>query len=85
MKALLRGAQPIEPLIRIIRGQGVLLASDLARIYGVPTKRLSEAVKRALKRFPSDFAFVLKRPEATSKGRGGRRSLPRVHDRPEYP
>jgi hypothetical protein len=45
--------------IREIRGQRVLLDSDLAAIYGVPTKRLNEAVKRNTARFPKDFRFQL--------------------------
>ena len=45
--------------IREIRGQRVLLDSDLAAIYGVPTKRLNEAVKRNADRFPEDFRFQL--------------------------
>lgn len=54
----------ITPVIRTIRGQKVILDSDLARIYGVPTKRLNEQVKRNAKRFPSDFLFQLTASEA---------------------
>lgn len=54
----------IEPLIRTIRGQKVILADDLARLYGVPTKRLNEQVKRNLERFPDDFMFQLSPEEA---------------------
>ena len=49
----------ILPLIHTIRGQRVILASDLAKLYTVPTKRLNEAVKRNKTRFPSDFMFQL--------------------------
>ncbi len=49
----------IEQAIFFIRGQKVLLDGDWARIYGVPTKRLNEQVKRNRKRFPDDFAFQL--------------------------
>lgn len=49
----------IERAIFFIRGQKVILDGDLARIYGVPTKRLNEQVKRNRKRFPDDFAFQL--------------------------
>jgi hypothetical protein len=42
-------------VIRTIRGQRVILDADLARIYGVPTKALNQAVKRNFKRFPPDF------------------------------
>ncbi len=56
----------ITPLIRTIRGQKVILDSDLARIYGVPTKRLNEQVRRNIKRFPSDFMFKLTAAESES-------------------
>lgn len=45
--------------IRTIRGQRVILDADLARVYGVPTKRLNEQVRRNEKRFPPDFLFQL--------------------------
>jgi hypothetical protein len=56
--------QPVEHLIRIIRGQRVILDSDLAQVYGVPTKWLIEAVRRNLDRFPTDFVFQLASNEA---------------------
>jgi hypothetical protein len=56
--------QPILPLIQTIRGQRVILAADLARLYGIPTFRLNEAIKRNKVRFPSDFMFQLTRLEA---------------------
>ena len=56
----------IESFIRTIRGQKVILADDLARLYGVPTKRLNEQVKRNQERFPDDFMFQLNRAEAES-------------------
>jgi hypothetical protein len=74
--------EPVEPLIREIRGERVMLDSDLARIYGVPTFRFNEAVKRNLDRFPGDFRFQLTQEEAISlrsqiailkKGRGRHR------------
>ena len=49
----------VIPLIQTIRGQRVILAADLAKLYGVPTFRLNEAVKRNKVRFPSDFMFQL--------------------------
>ena len=49
----------IEQAIFLIRGQKVLLDADLALIYGAPTKVLNQAVKRNLRRFPSDFLFRL--------------------------
>lgn len=58
--------EPVEPLIREIRGERVMLDSDLARIYGVPTKRLNEQVRRNAKRFPADFVFQLTPEELDS-------------------
>ena len=77
----------IEPLIHTIRGQKVVLDSDLAALYGVPTKVLNQAVKRNLDRFPVDFMFPLTAEEfdglrsqivTSNVGRGGRRHLPSV-------
>ena len=51
--------------IRTIRGHKVLLASDLAELYGVETRALVQAVKRNLDRFPGDFAFQLTEQELT--------------------
>jgi hypothetical protein len=74
----------IERRIYVIRGQKVMLDTDLAQLYKVPTFRLNEQVKRNRKRFPADFMFQLNREEmdfltsqnAMSKiGRGGRRTL----------
>jgi hypothetical protein len=71
-----------------IRGQRVLLDSQLAALYGVPTKRLNEQVRRNIDRFPNDFLFnltaeeldslnpELESPNETTKGRGGRRHPP---------
>jgi hypothetical protein len=53
----------IQSWILLIRGQKVILDSDLARLYGVPTKRLNEQVKRNPDRFPLDFVFRLNREE----------------------
>lgn len=55
--------QEIINCIRIIRGQKVMLDRDLALMYGVPTKRLKEAVRRNLIRFPPDFMFELTEEE----------------------
>ncbi len=79
--------QLIERRIYLIRGIKVMIDVDLAELYGVPTHRLNERVKRNRKRFPEDFMFQLTKVEsealrsqiAISKvGRGGRRSLPYV-------
>lgn len=53
----------IENLILNIRGKQVMLDRDLARLYGVETKRLNEAVKRNIERFPEDFMFQLTNEE----------------------
>jgi hypothetical protein len=75
----------IERAIHVIRGQRVMLDSDLAGMYGVTTARLNEQVARNKDRFPEDFAYQLTQQEFTSlmsqfaiskKGRGGRRKLP---------
>lgn len=55
--------QPIEAMILTARGSKVILDADLAAIYGVPTKRLNEQVKRNAERFPIDFAFQLSTEE----------------------
>jgi hypothetical protein len=55
--------EQIQNRILLIRGQKVILDSDLAELYGVPTKRLNEQVKRNIGRFPSDFMFQLSEPE----------------------
>jgi hypothetical protein len=77
----------IQEMIYIIRGQKVMLDSDLAKLYGVNTKTLNRQVKRNQSRFPKDFMFQLTEVEfeslryqiGTSKeGRGGRRYQPLV-------
>ena len=50
-------------LIRVIRGQQVMLDFDLAMLYGVKTSRLNEQVKRNIERFPDDFMFQLNNKE----------------------
>jgi hypothetical protein len=55
--------QGIDNLIREIRGQKVILDSDLAALYGVPTFRFNEAIKRNENRFPPDFMFQLSQAE----------------------
>ena len=77
----------VKNLIYEIRGFNVMLDSDLADLYEVPTKRLNEAVKRNIARFPKHYMFQLTNEEyqslrsqiATSnKKRGGRRYMPYV-------
>jgi hypothetical protein len=48
----------IEKMIYVIRGQKVMLDSDLAQLYEVPTKAFNQAIRRNLDRFPDDFMFV---------------------------
>ena len=74
----------VAQVIRIIRGEKVLLDFDLAPLYDVTTGNLNKAVRRNRERFPSDFMFQLTAAEAESlifqfgisKGRGGRRHRP---------
>jgi hypothetical protein len=76
----------VESAIYLIRGQRVMLDSDLAAIYGTSTMRLNEQLRRNRKRFPKDFAFQLTREEfanlisqnAISSLHGGRRKSPWV-------
>jgi len=75
--------EEIRSRIHTIRGKQVMLDKDLAELYGVEVKRLNEAVKRNIKRFPDDFMFQLQQEEwgilksqfATSRW-GGTRKLP---------
>ena len=63
-----RRSFPMEHItsrIRFVRGQKVMLDEDLAALYGVPTKALAQAVKRNMKRFPSDFMFQITDQELT--------------------
>jgi hypothetical protein len=53
----------IDKIILSVRDQKVILDSDLAGIYGVPTFRFNEAVRRNLHRFPPDFMFRLTKDE----------------------
>jgi hypothetical protein len=77
----------IEDLIFLVRGQRVMLDSDLAEIYGVTTGQLNQAVKRNAARFKNGFAFQVTPQDLTSlisqsviskAGRGGRTKLPWV-------
>ena len=74
----------LQSLILTVRGQRVMLDSDLATLFGVSTKRLLEQFKRNQNRFPIDFAFridaeefaILRSQIATSSAHGGRRYAP---------
>jgi hypothetical protein len=79
--------ETVEAMIYTIRGQRVMLDSDLAKLYGVETKVLNQTVKRNLKRFPEDFMTQLTSEEyhflksqiVTSKtGSGGKQKQPLV-------
>ena len=59
-------AERIERKIYLIRAQKVMLSSDLAQLYAVSQKRLNEAVKRNIERFPNDFMFQLTKEETQS-------------------
>jgi hypothetical protein len=84
---------PLERVVSrifLVRGQKVMLDADLAKLYGVPTRRLNEQVRRNADRFPEDFAFqmtnqelaILMSQNATSsrdtRSHGGRRKRPLV-------
>jgi len=66
---------PIESVIAVARGHRVILAADLARIYGVETRVLNQAVKRNLEKFPGDFIFRLTRDEAETLSRSRSQSV----------
>ena len=59
----LQPLESIEHLIHVIRGKQVMLDRDLARLYGVETRVLNQAVKRSIERFPEDFMFQLSKDE----------------------
>lgn len=77
--------------IYVVRGQKVMIDSDLAELYGVETRVLNQAVSRNLERFPEDFMFQLNEKEwnnfTEEKNRsnwGGRRKLPNVFTEPRF-
>jgi ORF6N domain len=83
MKELTPTEQTIISQIYIFRNQRVMMDFDLAQIYGVETKRLKEAVRRNIERFPGDFMFELTdeefqnlRTQIASSSRGGSRYPP---------
>lgn len=74
---------PIERRIHMVRGQKVMLDSDLAELYGVQTTRLNEAVKRNTERFPGTFMFRLTDPEAaTMRSQFATSSRRKIKDQP---
>jgi len=80
-------ARKVGSKIQVLRGQKVILDSDLAELYGVSVKQLNQQVKRNARRFPADFIFRLSHAEyknlrsqfaTSSSSHGGRRYLPHV-------
>jgi len=79
----------VETVILTVRAQKVILDADLARVYGVPTKALNQAVKRNAEKFPEDFAFhltaqevtALKSQSVTSSARGMRSQIVTASDK----
>jgi len=76
-------AERVEKAIYLLRGEKVLLDEDLARLYGVATRVLNQAVRRHSSRFPDDFMFQLTRKEfanlksqSVTSSWGGRRRMP---------
>jgi len=66
---------PIESIVRkiiFLRSEKVLLDRDIAELYGVETKVLKQAVRRNIKRFPSDFMFELTKEEDGGRAQGSR-------------
>lgn len=86
--AELEGAGVLERIARsilVVRGERVMLDADLARMYGVETKVLNQAVRRHSRRFPADFAYRLTKQEvanlksqSVTSSWGGRRKPPLV-------
>lgn len=85
--ALVSEVRSVEGLIHVVRGQKVMLDSDLAALYGVKTGNLNQSVKRNIKRFPHDFMFSISNNElqnlilqsAISSLHGGRRKSTTVY------
>src|SRR5258708_5708480 len=84
-KATLAAVRRVDSRILFLRGQKIILDSDLAELYGVKVKHLNQQIKRNRKRFPGDFLFRISAREfeilrsqivTSSDGHGGRRYLP---------
>ncbi len=84
-KATLTSQTQIENAIVLLRGEKVLLDSDLAGLYGVTTKALNQAVKRNLSRFPDDFMFRLSAKETRLLNRSQTVTGSQKHRDPRYP
>ena len=79
-KAIIISEKTIESKIYFIRGQKVMMDSDLAEMYGVETKALKQAVKRNMDKFPDDFMFELTAKEAEDFSRSHFVTLKRGHN-----
>lgn len=75
----------IASRIVTLRGQRVILDADLAALYGVPTKRLNEQVKRNAQRFPADFMFRLSAEETGELNRSQIATGSQKHRDPRFP
>ena len=75
MARVSRPTIPIESVVQTVRGERVILAANLARIYGVETRALNQAVKRNIEKFPDDFLFRLIRREAGEIARSRSQSV----------
>ena len=78
-------SEQIAPVIRVVRGQRVILDADLAALYGVTTKRLNEQVKRNADRFPDDFMLRLTAAETEVLNRSQIATGSQKHRDPRYP
>ena len=84
-KAAVALAKRADSRIRLLRGQKIILDSDLAELYGVPSKRLNQQVTRNVHRFPADFRFRLSRSEFENMAAGGICPTPSPSTVPSWP
>jgi hypothetical protein len=87
-KAKRTGVVSVEQItqsILVFRGHKILLDAELAELYGVPTKRLNEQVKRNAGRFPEDFLFRLTRAEVEALNRSHFATGSQKHRDPRFP
>jgi hypothetical protein len=84
-KSALVSQEQIENAVLLLRSEKVLLDADLAKLYGVTTKALNQAVKRNLSRFPKDFTFRLTAKETAMWNRSQTETSSQKHRDPRYP
>jgi hypothetical protein len=84
-RRILISEEQIKNAILSMRGEKVLLDADLAKLYGVTTKALNQAVKRNRARFPADFMFRLSANETTLLNRSQTVTGSQKHRDPRYP